>query len=225
MNAVLDESMVMAATAGSLMRTAHGVAALIYADQATRAIELSDGMSAHAAANGIAMKLGNAYFLKGMAELRCGSLADAEADLTASLDIAIDGGAPFAEAIVRSLLAEVLLERGRLSEAVTMLGRLPANLDTPAVRYFRRMALSRLHRASGAREGAIAELTALGQEATSNGARNPRVCHGVPSSPICSRAGIPRELASSRTASCSTQNGSGCRAPSVWLSARVAPAK
>ena len=174
-NAVLDESMVMAATAGSLMRTAHGVAALIYADQATRAIELSDGMSAHAAANGIAMKLGNAYFLKGMAELRCGSLADAEADLTASLDFAIDGGAPFAEAIVRSLLAEVLLERGRLSEAVTMLGRLPANLDTPAVRYFGRMALSRLHRASGAREGAIAELTALGQEATSNGAHNPRV--------------------------------------------------
>lgn len=174
-NAVLDESMVVAATAGSLLRTAQGVAALIYADQATRAIELSDGMLTHGAANGIAMKMGNAYFLKGMAELRCGSLADSEADLAASLDIAIDGGASFAEAITRSLLAEVLVERGRLSEAVTVLDGIPGDVDTPAVRYFRRTARSRLHRASRAREGAIAELTAIGQEASSNGIYNPRI--------------------------------------------------
>ncbi len=169
------ESMVTVASAGSLMRIAQGVAALIHADQCDRAVELADGMLTHAAANGIAIKAGNAYFMKGMAELRSGSLANAEADLTAALDIAIERGAGFAEVMTRCVLAEVLTERGRLSEAAATLEGIPPETETRAVRYFRHAALARLHCAGGARAAAIAELEAIGQEAASNEFHNPRV--------------------------------------------------
>jgi tetratricopeptide (TPR) repeat protein len=171
--AALEESTVTVVDPGALQRVVQGLFALIFADRPERAIELADGMRAHAATHGMAMKLAMSYHVLGLAELRRGELADAEADARASLEIVIENQARFAEPLTRATLGETLIERGRLDEAAEVLGRIPRDLDGLSMSFFTRAAIVRLHRASGARDAAIAELLALGEQERRHSLNNP----------------------------------------------------
>jgi DNA-binding CsgD family transcriptional regulator len=173
--AALDERILERADAGSASRLAHGLFALIFADELERASELASRMMARAAADGSPMMLGLASHAHGWAQLRRGALADAEASGRLATEAAIETRARFADPFTRAPLGEVLIERGRLKEAAEVLTGVPPDLDARAVNFFMGIAMARLYRARGLHDAAIAELETLGAEASRHGMHNPAV--------------------------------------------------
>ncbi len=114
-----------------------------------------------------------ALALRALTMLRRGALAEAEADARIALDAAHaltgEGGHPEAHAF----LAEVLLERGRLDEAVATLG---AVTDDDERRYQAMHPLAvraRLRIAAGDLEGGLADHLEVGRRLDAFGIRNP----------------------------------------------------
>jgi len=169
----LEDAMLQRTDPGSSTAAGHGLFALVYADALDRAADRAARMMTHGAANGSALMLGISSHAHAFAHLRRGALADAEASARTSVETALRTQARFAESITRPVLAETLIERGRLMEAVEVLAAVPAEVDAPAARHYVRLARARLHRARGAREEAITELEGLGEEARHASVRNP----------------------------------------------------
>ncbi len=170
-----EERMFEQLAAGSATPIAHGLFALIFADELDRAAELASRMMTLAAAHGSPLLLGLASHAHGWAQLRRGALADAEASGRLAVESAVLANARFAEPITRAPLGETLIERGRLDEAAEVLTGVPSGVQAQAASVFMGTALARLHRARGEREEAIAALETLGEEATRDGIDNPDV--------------------------------------------------
>ncbi|HTU84692.1 MAG TPA: AAA family ATPase [Solirubrobacteraceae bacterium] len=168
-----EDGMLERTDPGSSTAAGHGLFALVYADALDRAIELAGRMMTHGGASGNALMIGISSHAHGVAHLRRGALADAEASARTSVETATRSEARFAESITRPVLAETLIERGRLVDAVEVLAPVPAEVEAPAARHYVHLARARLHRARGAREEAITELEKLGEEASHASLRNP----------------------------------------------------
>ena len=81
--------------------------ALIYSDDLERAAGIGESMMGAASAQGNILGLGLASWVHGVAQLRRGALADAEASLLISSDSATSHRGRFAQAITRPMLAEI----------------------------------------------------------------------------------------------------------------------
>jgi len=96
---------------------AHG---LVVIDELDRAFRLTSDMIAEASSRGSVVGVGAASAVRSFAELRAGSLAEAEAAAQLGHDLAIQHGVQFGLPYLKGYLGAILLERGKLADAATL---------------------------------------------------------------------------------------------------------
>ncbi len=111
----------------SLVWAAYG---LVVIDELERALRLTSTMIAAASSRGSVLGVGAGCAVRSFAELRAGSLAEAEADAQLGHDLAVQHGLQFGLPYVKGYLGAILLERGKLADAATVVEGF--NLDANA---------------------------------------------------------------------------------------------
>jgi DNA-binding CsgD family transcriptional regulator len=100
-----------------LIWAAHG---LVVIDELDRALRLTSDVIADASSRGSVVGVGAASTIRAFAELRAGSLAEAEADAQLGHDLAVQHGLHYGLPYLKGYLGVILLERGRLADAGTL---------------------------------------------------------------------------------------------------------
>ncbi|MGH2928558.1 MAG: helix-turn-helix transcriptional regulator, partial [Solirubrobacteraceae bacterium] len=116
----LDDGRFLADETSESISAAHAMSALIFVDELDRACGVADAVLADARRRGSALGLVSGMAHRGLAHLRAGRLAAAEADLTAARELVDERQMGFTLPFIRSYLATLLLELGRVEEAAAM---------------------------------------------------------------------------------------------------------
>ncbi|MGW6216352.1 LuxR C-terminal-related transcriptional regulator [Streptomyces sp. NPDC055109] len=117
-----------------------------------------------------------AHVYRGMGYLRSGDLAEAENDLREAMRLAELTGFIIAFPVINGLLAEVLVDAGRIEEAETTLGPPPPDpLPSIGLWFFNLQGRACLLRAQGRHEEALEAALAAGARFAEHGGHNPAV--------------------------------------------------
>ncbi|HEY1688427.1 MAG TPA: AAA family ATPase [Solirubrobacteraceae bacterium] len=173
----LDGGRFLAAESCAAIEAVHAAFALILAERLDEALRFTAGMLADAAARGSVLGSLAGSTFRALAHLRAGALAEAEADLAGTLELAQEQGLHFTIPFTASYLALILQELGRVQEAAALLAQVPLPgplAGTPAGVTLLE-ARGRLHLATGELAAAIADLRACGEVCAAMGVTSPNV--------------------------------------------------
>jgi DNA-binding CsgD family transcriptional regulator len=148
--------------------------ALIFIDELDAARVLAEAMQANAQARGSVLGYLNATGRRGIAALRRGALAQAEADTLGVLELATEHHLALSVPLYAVHLGMTLLERGQLDQAAEVLDKITMPTTT-ILTGFLLEARARLHLARGQHAQAIAELRHCGQLVDHTTSRNPNI--------------------------------------------------
>jgi DNA-binding CsgD family transcriptional regulator len=171
----LENGYVLTEAISEALPAIHAFYALVQTDQLARAHALTDAMLADAQTRGSVLGFVVANTLRGMAALRCGDLAEAEADTRAALELATEHDLTLMVPLTAAYLGLTLLGRGKLEQAIAVIERVklaPTVVGLPPAATFLE-ACGRVRLASGQRAQAIADLRRCGQIANRAQRHNP----------------------------------------------------
>jgi len=152
--------------------------ALIHTDELDRARALAEAMLADAQARGSAVGFEAASGRRAVVALRCGDLAEAEADARAALELATEHRLTLGIPLHAAFLGLTLLERGKLDQAKAVVeGTIlsPALMKGPPIAGALLETRARVRLAHGQRAQAIADLRHCGQLADRAQLHNPNL--------------------------------------------------
>lgn len=139
-------------------------------------IAAHDDLIARARVRGAPSALCPAHTYRGLGYLRRGNLAQAEEDLREALRLAELTGNLLAIPIIHGILAEVLVDEGRISEAEFVLeSSLPEPLPAVGLYFFPLHSRARLLHAQGHQSQALQAAFAAGQRFVDHGGGNPAI--------------------------------------------------
>ncbi|HJT04782.1 MAG TPA: AAA family ATPase [Pseudonocardiaceae bacterium] len=151
------------------------VYALVHTNELARAHELTEAMLADAQARGSVVGFVAATTHRGLAMLIRGELTEAEADIRAALELAVEHKLTYTIPMIATYLSRTLLQRGELEAAAAVLQDVtlpPAMAELPAALLLLE-ARGRVCLARGDRAHAVAELRRCGQIADRHRLHNP----------------------------------------------------
>jgi DNA-binding CsgD family transcriptional regulator len=173
----LDGGRFLARESADAMEAVHGAFALVLIDSLGDALALTDEMLADAAERGSVLGFLAGSTFRALVHLRGGSLAEAQADAQAALEMAHELGLLFTIPFIAAYLALALGEQGQVDAAAELLDSiplLPALAGTPAGLTLLE-ARGRVHRARGETATAIEDLRACGAACEALAVTNPNV--------------------------------------------------
>lgn len=173
----LDDGRFLASESADAIEAVHAAFALILAERLDLALDFTEQMLADAAARGSVLGFLAGSSFKALAHLRAGALADAEADLAGTLELAEEQGLHFTIPFTASYLALTVQELGRSEQAAMVLEGVPLAgplAGTPAGITLLE-ARGRVRRICGRGSEAISDLRACGEACRAIGVRNPNV--------------------------------------------------
>jgi len=174
-NRGLDDGRFVAEETSEALPVTLAVYALLDTNEVQRAHALTEVMLVDARARGSVVGFVAATTHRGLATLVCGTLAEAEADIRAALELATEHNLSYAVPIIATYLSRTLLQRGVLEEAAAILEGItvpPAMAEQPAAILLLE-ARGRACLARGNRVQAICELRRCGQLADRGQLHNP----------------------------------------------------
>ncbi|MGH9065185.1 MAG: helix-turn-helix transcriptional regulator [Acidimicrobiales bacterium] len=171
----LDGGRFLAAETCESISITHATYALIFVDNLDRACRVADEVLADAQGRGSVLGFVTGAAHRGLAHLRAGRLAAAEADLEAALELADQCHMQFTLPFITSYLATTLLDQGRLAEAVATVDRLvldpEAAMAAAAAVYLHARASVRV--AEGRLPEAMADFRSCGELCRATAIRSP----------------------------------------------------
>ena len=149
--------------------------ALIHTDELDRAAALAEEMLADAEARGSVVGFLSATGRRGAVALRRGALAEAEADIRASLELATEHNLTHSLPVLAAHLGLTLIERGQLEEAAAVIDVVTLDPTTvaPPIAILLLEARARVRLVRGQRAQAISDLRLCGQLADQAQLYNP----------------------------------------------------
>jgi DNA-binding NarL/FixJ family response regulator len=149
--------------------------ALVHTNELQRAHELTEAMLADAQARGSVVGFVAATTHRGLAMLIRGELAEAEADIRAALELAVEHNLTYTVPIIATYLSRTLLQRGELQAAAAVLQdvTLPLAMAELPAAIFVIEARGRVWLARGHRAHAMSELRRCGEIADRRRLHNP----------------------------------------------------
>jgi DNA-binding CsgD family transcriptional regulator len=206
----LDGGRFLERESSDAVEAVHAAFSLVLIDRLDDALAFTDAMLADATARGSVLGFLAGSTFRALANLRRGALAEAEADASPALELALEQGLHFTIPFTAGYLALILRERGRVEQAAELLAPIPLSAQlagTPAGVTLLE-ARGRVHRALGDTRHAIEDLRACGEACEVIGVVNPNVAPWRSelalalrdSSPVQARELVASELALARRA-------------------------
>jgi DNA-binding CsgD family transcriptional regulator len=150
------------------------LAVLVTLDDLDAAVRSYTGWLEEARTRGLAFTAARAAGFRALAMLRCGELAEAEADARTALDISRSLAGERGHPELLAHLSEALAERGKLAEAIATLDAGAGDEERPTFQAAQRLDVrARLRIAAGEAERGLADLLVVGERLEAFGVRNP----------------------------------------------------